>query len=150
VQLTASLSHPNTVSVFDYGRTPDGIFYYAMEYLEGTDLDALVRAVGTYLVTGTHVFGGTTTVEVCSHHLHTQPEPPSQRLGQTVPGGLEQMILACLEKDPARRPASAAELADLDDLGPVASVSAGPAAGDGRPRPGAGGSNGGSSRRARR
>ena len=226
VQLTASLSHPNTVSVFDYGHTPDGVFYYAMEYLEGTDLDALVRkdgpqpparvahvlrqvasalveahgiglihrdikpeniilcerggipdvakvvdfglvrdlepasgarltqanvlqgtplylspeairapdavdarsdlyglgAVGYYLLTGTHVFGGATTVEVCSHHLHTLPVPLSERLGRPVPRGLERLVLACLEKEPARRPASAAclrdALADLDDVGP--------------------------------
>ena len=31
VQVTCRLTHPNTINVYDYGRTPDGVFYYAME-----------------------------------------------------------------------------------------------------------------------
>jgi eukaryotic-like serine/threonine-protein kinase len=217
VQRTAMLTHPNTVSVFDYGRTTDGIFYYAMELLEGASLDELVEvdgaqpegrvihlleqaagslaeahaaglihrdvkpgnilvvdrggipdlvkvvdfglvkdvgkrgngegssdtaltmanavtgtplyiapealtapervdaradlyalgAVGYWLLTGTHVFGGGSVVEVCAHHLHSVPESPSARLGSPVAADLEALLLACLAKRPEDRPASA-------------------------------------------
>ncbi|MBP7684372.1 MAG: serine/threonine protein kinase, partial [Deltaproteobacteria bacterium] len=46
VQLTAQLTHPNTIAIYDYGLTPDGAFYYAMEYVEGVTLQALINAVG--------------------------------------------------------------------------------------------------------
>jgi eukaryotic-like serine/threonine-protein kinase len=214
VQLTARLTHPHTITIFDYGRTPEGLFYYAMELLDGASLERVVAvagrleparvihvlyevagalveahdiglihrdikpaniilcrqgglydfpkvvdfglvkdlepsgvaaltradiiagtplyiapeaitspesvgpqsdlyslgAVGYFALTGQHVFNGRTLVEVCSHHLHTKPEPPSKRLNEPVPADLEARLLECLEKDPARRPAGAREL----------------------------------------
>jgi hypothetical protein len=212
VQLTARLTHPNTISIYDYGRTPGGLFYYAMELLDGLTLEQLVErygplpparvihllsqvcgalkeahgiglihrdikpaniylcrrgeiadfvkvldfglvrelngsgnvslssadaVVGTplylspeailkpsqidaradiyglggvayYLATGTTPFSGQNMVEICGHHLHTEPEPPSRR--RAIPADLERVILSCLAKDPAARPQSAAAL----------------------------------------
>jgi serine/threonine-protein kinase len=214
VQLTARLAHPNTISIYDYGRTPDGTFYYAMELLEGLTLEQLVERhgpqpasrvihillqvcgalteahgialihrdikpanlffcrradvpdfvkvldfglvreihsgggvtrsninaiVGTplylspeaivspatidaradlyalgcvayFLVTGTPPFQGASIVEVCGHHLHTPPEPPSLRT--PLAADFERVILACLAKDPNDRPQTARALAE--------------------------------------
>lgn len=216
VQLTSELTHPNTITIYDFGRTPDGVFYYAMELLDGANLAEIVEASGPqsparvahvleqvasalseahgvglihrdikpqnivlcerggrrdvakvldfglvkdlrsagdvsvtatspqvvtgtplyispealthpermdgradlyslgavayYLLTGTHVFRGNTAVEVCSAHLHTPVEPPSERLGAPLPDALEELVLACLAKKPELRPASARDL----------------------------------------
>jgi PAS domain S-box-containing protein len=217
VQLTAMLTHPNTVAIYDYGRTPDGVFYYAMEFLDGINLEDLVRrfgaqpqgrvisivrqvckalaeahdlgvihrdikpgniiltvrggepdvakvvdfglvkeldtghglptsgerdvlvgtplylspeaistpgaidaradlyalgAVGYFLLTGQPLFEGRTVMELCAHHLHTAPVPPSVRLGRQVDRQLEAVLLSCLEKNPARRPPTAMAVHD--------------------------------------
>jgi eukaryotic-like serine/threonine-protein kinase len=214
VQLTARLTNPHTVSIYDFGRTPDGMFYYVMEYLDGVDLETLVQesgpvapgravrilrqicaalaeahgiglihrdikpanvllcergglpdiakvldfglvkdltdgssdltnenvlrgtpqymapeairdagsadprsdlyavgAVGYFLLTGTPVFSGKSPLETIHHHLQTEPEPLSRRLGRPVPPELEALILRCLSKDPEQRPETAAALA---------------------------------------
>jgi serine/threonine protein kinase len=46
VRLTSQLNHPNTIAIYDYGRTPEGLFYYAMELLDGLTLHDLVQKDG--------------------------------------------------------------------------------------------------------
>jgi serine/threonine protein kinase len=217
VQITCQLNHPNTIAIYDFGRTPEGVFYYAMEYLDGIDLQQLVDrygpqneariirillqvcgslyeahsrglvhrdikpsnimvnrrgnepdvvkvldfglvkaldddknagmtanasltgtplymspeaiqsplavdnrsdlyavgAVGYYLLTGQPVFMATNIVELCKHHVDTVPVPPSQRSGRVISSDLEDVVLACLEKNRAKRPQTARDLASM-------------------------------------
>jgi eukaryotic-like serine/threonine-protein kinase len=46
VKIVSSLTHPNTVTIFDYGHTDNNTFYYAMELLEGLDFQKLVESFG--------------------------------------------------------------------------------------------------------
>jgi serine/threonine-protein kinase len=46
VQLTSRLTHPNTITIYDYGRSTDGVFYYAMELLQGATLEKIVSLDG--------------------------------------------------------------------------------------------------------
>ncbi len=46
VQVTATLTHPNTVQIFDYGHADDGTFYYVMEYLPGLNLEQEIQRNG--------------------------------------------------------------------------------------------------------
>jgi eukaryotic-like serine/threonine-protein kinase len=73
-----------------------------------TDIYAL-GAVAYFLLAGENVFTGSSVLEVCGQHLHQRPRSLSDR-GVVVPDELEALVLACLEKDPARRPQSALEL----------------------------------------
>jgi len=43
----ASIQHPNVIDVNDFGKSPDGVFFLVMEYVEGESLYQLLRREGT-------------------------------------------------------------------------------------------------------
>lgn len=81
--------------------------------LDGRSDIYAIGCLAYWLVTGQLVFSGRTTIETLLQHTQTQPVPPSQRTEMAIPEALDRVILACLEKDPNNRPASADVLAAL-------------------------------------
>jgi len=75
-----------------------------------TDLYAL-GCVAYWLATGRPVFVGESLYDVIAQHMHASPDPPSSHSPHPLPPELDALILACLEKDPERRPGTARELA---------------------------------------
>lgn len=217
-RVTAALRSPHTVTIYDFGTTPDGAFYYAMELLEGLDLENLVARFGPQspervihflmqacdslseahakglihrdikpqnifasrlglnydfvkvldfglvktpalvsnsrvnltldgtttgtpafmspeialgnpvdarsdiyslgcvayrMLTGEQVFQRDTSMAVLLAHIQENPVSPSQQSELEIPPELDRVVLACLEKDPAKRPQTARELADM-------------------------------------
>ena len=79
---------------------------------ERADIYAL-GCVAYYLLTGQRVFEADTPIKMFVQHLQATPIPPSQRTELPVPADLDAIVMACLEKDPRRRPQDAAELLRL-------------------------------------
>ncbi|HXW08494.1 MAG TPA: serine/threonine-protein kinase [Vicinamibacterales bacterium] len=75
------------------------------------DLYAL-GCVAYYLLTGQFVFPAETPIAAALAHVNDAPAPPSGRSSFRIPARLEALILQCLAKDPAERPASAVDLAN--------------------------------------
>ena len=71
-----------------------------------------VGCLAYWLVTGKLVFTGQTAMEVLMQHTQAVPVPPSARTEIEVPHLLDDIVLACLAKDPGDRPASADTLAE--------------------------------------
>ena len=79
----------------------------------GVDRRADVYALGCVasdLLTGQLVFEADSSMAILMHHLNTTPVPPSQRTEMPIPKELDDLVMACLQKDPHQRPQNAGEL----------------------------------------
>jgi len=101
------------------GRTTTGTpAFMAPEIILGAEVDqrADVYAIGCvayYLLTGQPVFEADNPSEMFLRHLQEAPIPPSQRTEMRIPRELDELVLACLRKDPRRRPHDAAVVLEM-------------------------------------
>jgi serine/threonine-protein kinase len=90
--------------------------YMSPELARADDVDGrsdlyAIGCVAFYLLTGRLVFEAETPMKMMVAHIKNTPLPPSYASEFPVSKDLDEIVLACLEKDPANRPASADELA---------------------------------------
>ena len=92
---------------------------------ELVDARADIYALGCvayWLLSGKLVFEGATPMEILIEHVKTRPTPLSQKAAQAIPARLEEIVMACLQKDPENRPQSARELEKMLASVPLASA----------------------------
>jgi serine/threonine-protein kinase len=90
---------------------------------EAVDARSDIYALGCvayWLLTGTPVFSGETSLNTMMMQVSVTPEPPSHRSGRAFPPELEALVLACLAKEPAARPQSVDEMVGSLDAVPLA------------------------------
>jgi serine/threonine-protein kinase len=112
---------PNTDdSLITMAQGPTGTpAYMAPECILGdveVDRRADVYALGCvayFALTGSLVFEADNSLKMLMQHLHTQPTRPSERTELPIPRELDDLIMACLQKDPALRPQNAGELLNM-------------------------------------
>ena len=118
VKLNARARAADSLATLDYTTTGTPAYMAPEAILGEADVDrrADVYALGCvayFLLTGQLVFEADTSMKMLLQHLHAQPVPPSERSELPVPRELDELVLACLQKDPNRRPQSAGELFKL-------------------------------------
>jgi tRNA A-37 threonylcarbamoyl transferase component Bud32 len=72
-----------------------------------------VGCVAYFLLTGELVFRAANRMKVLMQHVQEEPMPPSHRSELQIPPEVDEFVLACLRKDPMRRPSSAEELLQM-------------------------------------
>jgi serine/threonine-protein kinase len=92
--------------------------YMAPEAILGEEVDrgVDVYALGCltyFLLTGKVIFEADTSMKMLVQHVRERPIPPSNRTEQFIPREVDNLVMACLQKDPNRRPRDAEELLRL-------------------------------------
>jgi serine/threonine protein kinase len=115
VKFNDSSSVRQTLMTADHRTTGTPAFMAPEIILGDGDVDrrADVYALGCvthYLLTGHLVFDADTPIRMLMHHVQTAPTPPSQRTELPISRDLDELVMACLEKDPDNRPQDAEQL----------------------------------------
>jgi serine/threonine-protein kinase len=106
---------PETLVTIDHTTTGTPAYMAPETILGDIDVDrrADVYALGCvayYLLTGQLVFEADTSMKMLLQHLHAEPVRPSVRSELPIPQELDDLVMACLQKDPNLRPQNAGEL----------------------------------------
>jgi serine/threonine-protein kinase len=114
---TERLATPHSRASGTFAPTVSGTpAYMAPEMILGdTEVDKRVDVyalgcVAYFLLTGCLVFEADTPLKLFMQCLQEEPVPPSQRSGLPVPGQMDEFVMACLQKNPERRPQSGRDL----------------------------------------